>query len=633
MRGTESRGAQLPNDVTDNAPILVEACVDSVASAIAAERGGARRLELCDALFDGGTTPSAGMIAACKEAVSIPVVVMIRPRGGGFVYSDAERDVMRRDVVVARDLGADGAVIGGLRPDGTVDCALVSSLLEAAPELPVTFHRAFDLTPDLGASLESLIDCGVERVLTAGGAPTAAEGATTLAKLVRQAGSRLNVMAGGGVREENVRTLVSVSGVREVHVRLTRLTRGPNREASRDVRVRRPLPEDEAAWEETDEQRVRSFVRTLAAIATLLVICGVASQAMAQASGTQNGSPRVLRPAPPARDPRTPGFVAATELSDGTVPSPGVDGNFIIGPTHAPASEMVVRSDIPHGAVYTFTMRSSDSRIYPGIARDSGTFGVPDPSDPAKLIVTTSHPAPYTRRVAVYVPAQYVRGSVAPFIVGADGPDSLLFVALDNLIAAKRVPVMIAISIGNGGGDAQGSERGLEYDTMSGRYAEFVETEVLPLVERQYGVTLTKDPNERATMGFSSGGAAALSMAWYRTDLYHRVLAYSLTAVNQQWPPNPESPHGAWEYHEHLIPNSPVKPIRIWMMVGDKDLLNPNPMRDEMHDWVVANERLAAVFAAKGYHYQFVFARNALHVDHAVRQQTLPEALEWLWRG
>ena len=341
---------------------------------------------------------------------------------------------------------------------------------------------------------------------------------------------------------------------------------------------------------------------------------------------------RQTRPAPPARDPHTPGFVAATELPDGAVPSPRIDGNFIIGPTHLPAAEMTIRSDVPHGAIYTFTMRSADSRIYPGIKRDSGTFGIPDPADPAKLIVTTSHPAPYTRRVSVYVPAQYVRGTAAPFIVGADGPDSLLFVALDNLIAAKRVPTMIAISIGNGGGDAQGSERGLEYDTMSGRYAEFVETEVLPLVERQYGVMLSRNPDERAAIGFSSGGAAALSMAWYRNDLYHRVLAYSLTAVNQQWPPNAETPHGAWEYHEHIIPNSPPKPIRIWMMVGDKDLLNPNVMRDDMHDWVVANERLAAALAAKGYHYQFVFARNALHVDRDVRQQTLPEALEWLWR-
>src|SRR6202142_3342090 len=135
-------------------------------------------------------------------------------------------------------------------------------------------------------------------------------------------------------------------------------------------------------------------------------------------------------------------------------------------------------------------MSSADSKLYPGIAREPGTFGTADPSDPAKLIVTTSHPAPYTRRVAVYVPKQYVPGTAAPFIVGADGPDPLLFTALDNLIAEKRVPVMIAISIGNGSGDAQGSQRGLEYDTMSGQYAEFVESEVLPLVEQQCNVKL-----------------------------------------------------------------------------------------------------------------------------------------------
>ena len=139
-------------------------------------------------------------------------------------------------------------------------------------------------------------------------------------------------------------------------------------------------------------------------------------------------------------------------------------------------------------------MSSADSKIYPGIARDPGTFGTPDPNDPAKLIVTTSHPASYTRRVAVYVPKQYVPGTVAPFIVGADGPDRAIFAALDNLIAAHKVPVMIAISIGNGSGDAQGSERGLEYDTMSGLYAEWVESEVLPLVEKQYNVKLTKIP-------------------------------------------------------------------------------------------------------------------------------------------
>jgi enterochelin esterase-like enzyme len=311
-----------------------------------------------------------------------------------------------------------------------------------------------------------------------------------------------------------------------------------------------------------------------------------------------------------------------------------VDGNFIIGPTHVvPADESVPGSTIPQGAVIEFTMNSGDSKIYPGIAREANTFGTPDPTDPARLVVTTSHPAPYTRKVAVYVPSQYVPGSVAPFIVGADGPDALLFSTLDTLIGQHKVPVMIAISIGNGSGDAQGSERGLEYDTMSGVYAEFVEKEVLPRVESEAHVKLTKDPDGRATTGGSSGGSCALIMAWYHPELYHRVLTYSGTFINQQWPYNPQTPHGAWGFHEHLIPESPAKPIRIWMEVGDRDLYNPNTMRDNMHDWVLANELMAKVLAAKGYHYQFVFARNAGHVDRAVRQQTLGEALEYLWQG
>src|SRR6266540_4733757 len=202
--------------------------------------------------------------------------------------------------------------------------------------------------------------------------------------------------------------------------------------------------------------------------------------------------PPATRPVPPTRDPNTPGYVQAKELPDGAVPPADADGNFIIGPTHDPAPEMTVQEGVPQGTVSTFTMNSADSRIYPGIAREAGTFGTADPADPAKMIVTTSHPAPYTRRVAVYVPKQYVPGTAAPFIVGADGPDPLLFTALDNLIAQKRVPVMIAISIGNGSGHAQGSQRGLEYDTMSGLYAQFVETEVLPLVEKQYNVKLNK---------------------------------------------------------------------------------------------------------------------------------------------
>ncbi len=339
------------------------------------------------------------------------------------------------------------------------------------------------------------------------------------------------------------------------------------------------------------------------------------------------------RPPRPTRDPNTPGYVTAKELSDGAIPAANADGNFILGPTHAPAPEMTAHDGVPQGSVFEFTMESTASKIYPGIAREPNTFGKSDPDEPAKLIVTTSHPAPYTRKLAVYVPKQYVPGTTVPFIVGADGPDRALFTALDNLIAQYKVPVMVAISIGNGSGDAQGSERGLEYDTMSGLYAEWVEKEVLPLVEKRYNVKLTKDPEGRATMGGSSGGSCALIMAWYHPDLYHRVLTYSGTYVNQQWPWNPQTPHGAWEFHEHLIPDAARKPLRIWMEVGDRDNFNPNIMRDNMHDWVLANENMAKALAAKGYHYQFVFARNAGHTDPSVKQQTLPEALEYLWQG
>ena len=343
---------------------------------------------------------------------------------------------------------------------------------------------------------------------------------------------------------------------------------------------------------------------------------------------------RGARPSAPTRDPHTPGYVDAKELPDGANAPPDADGNFILGPTHTftlgpPQTLPPDRNGVPKGTISTFVMESSDSKYYPGIARDPGGFGPPDPANPTKLAIT-SHPAPYSRRVTVYVPKQYAPGTVAPFLVGADGPDNLLFTTLDNLIAEHRLPAMIAISIANGGGDGQGSERGLEYDTMSGRYAEFVENEVLPRVEKEYNVKLTKDPDGRATMGGSSGGSCALEMAWYHPEWYHRVLTYSGTYVNQQWPPSAETPHGAWEFHEHLIPNSPKKPIRIWMEVGDRDNYTT---RDNYHDWVLANENMAKVLADKGYHYQFVFARNAGHTDGAVKRQTLAEALEYVWQG
>src|SRR5262245_30735163 len=280
-------------------------------------------------------------------------------------------------------------------------------------------------------------------------------------------------------------------------------------------------------------------------------------------------------------------------------------------------------------------MELKDSKFYPGIPRKG--FVKVDPNNPKTLIVET-HPASYTRTVSVYVPSQYRPGTEAAFIVTHDGPrmgspDLSLPHILDNMIAQHRLPVMVAIMIGNGGGDAQGSERGLEYDTMSGKFAEFIEAEVLPEVEKHAEVKLTKDPDGRATMGGSSGGAAALEMAWYHPDLYHRVISYSGTFVNQQWPFNPETPGGAWDFHAKLIPQRERKPIRLWMEVGGRDLLNPNVMRDGMHDWVEANNRMATVLKAKGYHYQYVFALNAGHTDGKVRAQTLPQALEWVWKG
>ena len=370
-----------------------------------------------------------------------------------------------------------------------------------------------------------------------------------------------------------------------------------------------------------------AIFRSIAFLIILLAIGGLAHGQSLQSAQHPK------RPPAPVRDPNTPGYVRAKELPDGTLPAANADGNFILGPTHGHLPDVSASVETQNGTVTEFTMNSSESKIYPGIARDPNTFGVPDPADPAKLVVTTSRPAPYTRKVTVYVPKQYVPGRPAPFIVGADGPDQLLIAAVDRLVAERKIPAMVVISIGNGSGDAQGSERGLEYDTMSGRYAEFVETEVLPMVEARAHVKLTRDPDGRATTGGSSGGACALIMAWYHPELYHRVLSYSGTFVNQQWPYNPETPHGAWEFHEHLIPDTPAKPIRIWMEVGDRDLLNPNAMRDNMHDWVLANENMARVLAARGYHYQFVFARNAGHVDRAVKRQTLPEALEYVWQG
>lgn len=344
------------------------------------------------------------------------------------------------------------------------------------------------------------------------------------------------------------------------------------------------------------------------------------------------------RPQPPTRPFDAPGTPKFTRLDGkpGVNPPVDVDGDFLVGPEYVAAPETKVVEGVPQGKVQQFSIDSKDCKLFnPGIARD--VLGTLDPKNPKTLIVET-HPIDYKRTITVYVPAQYKPGTAAPFIVTHDGPgmgkpDMNLAHILDNLIAQHRVPAMIAVMIQNGGGDAQGHERGREYDTMSGLYAEFIENEVLPLVEKNYGVKLTKDPEGRATMGSSSGGSAALAMAWYRTDLYHRVLTTSGTFVNQQWPFNPETPDGAWGFHNKLIPESPRKPLRIWMAVGDRDSLNPNIMRDGMHDWVEANNRMATVLKAKGYHYQYLYCLNTGHGVGPAKPQILPHALEWLWKG
>jgi copper homeostasis protein len=200
--------------------ILVEAAVETTESAIAAERAGARRVELCARLDEGGTTPGAGLIASVTTQIAIPVFVMIRPRGGGFVYTDDEIGVMKRDIEIARSGNVAGIVTGALDDKGGVASATIRSLIEAAGGLPVTFHRAFDAARDLPEALEMLIDAGVSRVLTSGGASTALEGADTIAPLVDQAKGRIIIVAGGGIRGPNVRQVMARTGVTEVHARM-----------------------------------------------------------------------------------------------------------------------------------------------------------------------------------------------------------------------------------------------------------------------------------------------------------------------------------------------------------------------------------------------------------------------------
>jgi len=349
---------------------------------------------------------------------------------------------------------------------------------------------------------------------------------------------------------------------------------------------------------------------TVASVVSLLLVLTVTAAAQTPPPAAPPTNDRSQAP------PRTP-LLPTPPLT--APPTPDENGNFVIGPPYTPAPELTVKDGVPRGTVRELTMDSKDSRIYSGIARNQ----------PGVVVA-------YTRQVAVYVPAQYVSGTPAPFIVVQDGMSPTyrnnLPPILDTLIHEKRVPPMIAVMVHNGGGDAQGSQRGLEYDTVSGVYTDFIETEVLPRASKEFGITFTSDPEGRATMGGSSGAACAFTMAWFHPELYRRVLSYSGTYVNQQSPLNPESPRGAWEYHATLIPNNPAKPIRIWMHVSEFDNRYFD-QEDTWHNWVLANDRMAAALKAKGYEYQYVYSRDSRHVDRAVVSQTLPEALEWLWKG
>ena len=313
-----------------------------------------------------------------------------------------------------------------------------------------------------------------------------------------------------------------------------------------------------------------------------------------------------------------------------------------IAPPYVADPAFTEKDNVPKGRVVRFTMNSAESRLFPTGPVGRGGRGGPGqaPQPPAE---PPQHQT-FERQVALYIPAGYVANTPAPFIVIQDerwyipedappGPDGkprtdlpFIRVMLDNLIHEKRVPPIVAVLLAPG----PGGQRTIEYDTVSDRYVNFVETEVLPRITRDHQVAFTSDPEGRATLGESSGAAAALTMAWLHPNLYRRVISYSGTFVALQR--NATAPNGAWDYHQTFIPGSDRKPLRIWLHVSENDIGADAPV-EQMRNWVAANNRMAAALKAKGYPYQFVFSEASGHVDRRVQLQTMPEAFEWVWKG
>lgn len=244
-----------------HAAFSLEVCCDSIDSALAAERGGAQRIELCNSLSEGGLTPSAGFIRTARANASIALFVMIRPRGGDFCYSDAEFAAMKEDIMVAKSSGADGVVLGLLTEDGDVDVARTEALVELAAPLPVTFHRAFDVSADLYRSLEDVSKTGAQRILTSGGMPEAPEGAKHIRRLVEAAGERIKIMAGSGINSKNAAEFIAQTGVSEIHSSAKAAVRSP-------MRYQKDVPMGSSANDEytrfvANEEEVRALASIL----------------------------------------------------------------------------------------------------------------------------------------------------------------------------------------------------------------------------------------------------------------------------------------------------------------------------------------------------------------------------------